>query len=647
METHSQQSFFDQAFWLSPTPQLIINAVDQSCLGWNQIFEELLTKPRKGQFWPELLPWADAVGLEQILDKVVGSDYFECPQVFIFDDDGEKKELEVVGSSLGDSSATVSHRVLSFRENSNRNRETILLQSVLQASASRIGRDYFDYCTETLCNAFEMDLGVISRLEKSKDQLPLRTVSIFCLNKGCLDEERYALSRSCAESIYLEKKPVRIQKDLGKLFPMEPFLKKDAFESFLGFPIFGSTGHVIGHLSLFSKSKRKQHSEIEDVFLQIFNSRIEAEVRRLEIESQLEAAKEEAIDASHSKTRFLAHISHELRTPLNAVLGYAQLLAGKPSLATEDQKMVADINRNGIHLMKLINDVLDMSQIEIGRIDVEFQDTNLAELNEDLGAVFNQNALQHPGGFTFDFDPELPGVIRTDKGKLRQILINLLSNAFKYSDGAAINYSVNYQRVPGTHPNIVFKVTDYGPGIPKDEQEKLFQPFERADNRRNAQTSGSGLGLSIAREFSRAMKGELMVDSNPGKSTCFTLILPVPQVVKKSKDTSWVTVKTRREDIGGTILVVDDTDASRDIARQLLQSKDFVVLEASNGREGAETCLLERPDLVLMDVRMPVMDGIQASRIIRENLGSQSPPIIGLTGDILKIRENLTEETCL
>lgn len=644
MEQPSLQSSFDQAFWLSPIPQLIIDSRNQTCLGWNQGFEQEYGKPEVGQLWPTLLRWADAIALEEILENVVKDDYFECPQVFIFDEEEGKKEIEISCSGLGESSENLGHRVLSFRENSNRNQETILLQSILQASASRIGRDYFDYCTETLCHAFDMDLGVISRLEPTQDRLPLRTTSIFSLTEGHLEEKRYQLSTSCAEPIYLTKEPVRIKNNLSKRYPKETFLEYLNFESFLGFPILGATGHVVGHLSLYSKSKRKQHSEIEEIFLHIFSSRIEAEVRRLDIESQLEAAKEEAIDASHSKTRFLAHISHELRTPLNAVLGYAQLLAEKPSLSPEDRNMVSDINRNGTHLMKLINDVLDMSQIEIGRIDIDLQDTNLAELNEDLGAVFNQTARQHPGGLTVDFDPNLPGIIRTDRGKLRQILINILSNAFKYSKGAPIHYSATFQRVAGAHPNIVFKVIDYGPGIPEDVQEKLFQPFERADNRTNAETSGSGLGLSIAREFSRAMKGELMVESTLGESTCFTLILPVPQVVKKSKDSSWVTVKARKELIGGTVLIVDDTDASRDIARQLLESRDFVVLEASDGREGADICLLERPDIVLMDIRMPIMDGIEASKLIRESLRSQSPPIIGLTGDILKIRDNFADE---
>ena len=613
-------------------------------MGWNQQFENEFTKPEFKQLWPELLPWADAVSLDEILTNVVRDEYFECPQVFIFDEDGEKKEIEVTGSGLGDTGALKGYRVLSFRENSNRNRETVLLQGILQASASRIGRDYFKYCLETLCNAFDVDLGIISRLERAEDQLPLRTISIFSLSEGHLEEKRYSLSDSCAQSVYMTREPFRVQDKLSERFPNEPFLKDFELESFLGFPIFGATGRVIGHLSLFSKRKRKQHSEVEEIFLHIFSSRIEAEVRRLDIELELEAAKEQAIEASHSKTRFLAHISHELRTPLNAVLGYAQLLAGKPSLSAADQSMVSDINRNGTHLMKLINDVLDMSQIEIGRIDIDLQDTNLAELNEDLGAVFNQTARQHPGGFTVEFSPDIPGIIRTDKGKLRQILINLLSNAFKYSKGAAIHYSVSYQKVTGGHPNLLFKVIDQGPGIPKEQQEKLFQPFERVDNRTNADTSGSGLGLSIAREFSRAMKGELMMESTPGESTCFTLILPVPKVVKRAKDSSWVTVKARKQVIGGTILVVDDTDASRDIARQLLESQDFVVLEASDGKEGAEICMLERPDLVLMDVRMPVMDGIESSRLIREKLRGQAPPIIGLTGDILKLRDDSTME---
>ena len=633
-------SITEEAFLLSPLPQIIIDQTTQRCLEFNQAFQELFGAIQPSKLWPEVLPWANPQDLEQVLEGVLKQDAFQCPNILLQTGE-EEQEFEISGSNP--STSDNSHRVLMFQVMTQQvSQESLLLQNAIGGTATRIGEDYLKYCIETLCEAFEMDLGLIAHTPHEADPGEAHTLAFFSPEEGHLPNTSCLLEESPCKDIYQISNHIYLSSELKEQFPN--FFPDENMIGYLGFPIHNSQREVVVHLSLMSRDPLSEPSETEAIFLHIFASRIEAEFERMEMETQLRLATEKAEFANRAKTRFLAHISHELRTPLNAVLGYSQILAGEPSLDEQQSQLVDGINRNGNHLLTLINDVLDMSQIETGKVEVHLQDTNIAELNEDLSAMFRPSIEKHEPGFIFEVDEKTPAIIKTDRDKLRQILANLLSNAFKYAQNGKIKYSVRFQTNPGKQSTIIFEVSDTGPGIAENDIDTLFQPFERLnqDGSKNS-ISGTGLGLSIARQFARVLKGELSVVSRVGVGTKFSLTLPVTSGVRPT-DTTWVRVKAQKSKLSGTVLVVDDNDSSRDIVNQVLTKEGLVVIEARNGQEGVNACIAERPTLVIMDVRMPVLNGPDASRAIREQLGEECPPIICLTGDVLDMNSDSVKE---
>ena len=373
----------------------------------------------------------------------------------------------------------------------------------------------------------------------------------------------------------------------------------------------------------------------------LWNQRLRAEVRRRRVveddlranQQHLEAAREEAErlsrqaeSANRTKGEFLASMSHEIRTPLNAVLGYAQMLARDPALGAGHRSAVATINRSGEHLLALITDILEMSRIEAGRSTCDAEDFDLPALLEDLRSLFLLRARDKGLALSVALAPGLPRYLRSDQRKLRQVLVNLLANAVKFTATGAITVSAEHAA-----GRLRVAVRDSGPGIAPDELAPLFQPFVQVGPGRG-RVGGSGLGLAISRGFARTLGGDLTVESVVGQGSTFTVTVPAAVVDQAER-----VVAARREVVGlapgqapPRVLVAEDHPDNQRLLCELLTGAGLEVRAVGDGAAAVAAARDWRPQLIWMDLDMPVQDGLQATRAIRALPGGQ-PVIIALT----------------
>ncbi len=342
---------------------------------------------------------------------------------------------------------------------------------------------------------------------------------------------------------------------------------------------------------------------------------------------QLEQALATAEAANRAKTVFLANMSHELRTPLNAILGFAQLLERDARIPDDARRSLATINRAGSHLLALINDVLEISRIEAGRTGVVRAAFDLAATLATVTEMTRPRAEAKGLVFTISHPDPLPNQVVGDGHHLRQVLINLLGNAIKYTDQGQV--SLNVSVLPAQ--TLRFEVGDTGPGIAPDEQGHLFQAFYQTRDG-IAKGEGTGLGLAISREFVRLMGGELILDSAPGKGSRFSFTLPLPATddVPLASNGHRV-VGLAAGQTSPRILVAEDHPDNQQVVTQLLEQVGCQVRIAQDGHEAIELFQSWRPQLILMDMRMPVMDGYAATRAIRALAGGDKLPIVALT----------------
>jgi signal transduction histidine kinase len=344
--------------------------------------------------------------------------------------------------------------------------------------------------------------------------------------------------------------------------------------------------------------------------------------------------------ASQAKSWFLANMSHELRTPLNAVLGYAQLLQMEPGLTQRQISGVDTIRKSGEHLLDLIDDVLDVARIESGKVELVAGPVDLQSLLSVVVDVVRVRAEQKGVRFVRETHGELPANVIGDEKRLRQILLNLLGNAVKFTDKGEVRFRV--VRVDRDDADDVdsgvllrFEVTDTGPGIAREDLETIFRPFEQVGDIRK-RSGGTGLGLTISRQLVRLMGGDIAVDSALGEGSRFGFELRLPT---RERLASCAPAKRAVTGYGGrrrTVLVVDDMAENRALMSALLGRLGFTVLEAENGVQGVDLARAAQPDLVVIDSVMPVMDGAQATRRLRDSSFVPSPPIIVVSASASK-----------
>jgi len=361
----------------------------------------------------------------------------------------------------------------------------------------------------------------------------------------------------------------------------------------------------------------------------------ELEVLVAQRTAELAKSKEMAESSNMAKSRFLSNMSHEIRTPMNAIIGFAYLL---------DDSLTSEIDKNNLkmiisgcsNLEILLNDIIDLSKIEAGKMHIKSEPLDIYAVFKQIEQIFASEISKKQLEFKTDISKNIPEKLLLDETRIRQILFNLIGNAVKFTKHGYIKLSVNYH---WENNNLIISIEDTGIGIPLESQQTVFEAFTQQDDSSTRKFGGTGLGLAISSRLVEMMDGTITLKSEPDKGSIFTITLPClsdPRLPKKLELEKRITNLKSIVFEESSILIADDIEFNREVTTAYLGSQNFCFFEAKNGKEAVDLAVKNNPDIILMDTDMPVMNGYEATRILKSNKKTNHIHIIAVTGSILK-----------
>ncbi len=478
-----------------------------------------------------------------------------------------------------------------------------------------------------------LEIGIISQVEGDDYQ-----VLYHQSPAGLLEEKQHFKLSDTYCVLTLQADDVLYMTDVEhSQHAQHPCYREMGLSSYIGAPLYVK-GRIFGTVNFSSQQVRVDHFNIFDIeFIRLLSRWVSSVLEREQDASDLRQAKLDAETANRAKSAFLANMSHELRTPLNAILGYAQWLKKHPALPDELQDSIKIIGNSGDHLLKLISDVLDFSKIEAERLELTPNELYVPGFIQDIEQLFHLRAKESK--LSFDCYPsfpqlstlDIPTLVEVDEKRLRQVLLNLLSNAFKFTQDGSVQLHLHYH-----DEYLCFKVQDTGRGLSLSEQSLIFEPFRQL----NPQDciGGTGLGLPITRRLVQMMGGELTVESQPDVGSVFEFCVRVTVLQHQSAHLPSLPEQriTGYQGIRRKVLVVDDVANNLSLLTDWLMPLGFMVIQAGSGKEALQQAARHQPDVILLDLLMPEMDGFECARLLRQEEVTTDACIIGVSASVLE-----------
>lgn len=412
-------------------------------------------------------------------------------------------------------------------------------------------------------------------------------------------------------------------------------LEPQGIKSLITLPIIDKE-KLLGFVGFDSVNEFHRYSEKERKLLFVFAQILANLKRRSELETNLILEKEKANSANRAKSEFLANMSHEIRTPMNHILGFSEVMLNTTT-DSKQKNYLSTILNSGKTLLSLINDILDLSKIEAGKLDISLDPIDLRNIIEDIRLLFEQKVKEKGLKFEVEIDGNMPTTILLDEIRIRQIILNLVGNAIKFTHNGKVKVKTTIINITETDLDLDLSIIDTGIGISQEDYNKIFESFSQQSGQDNRKYGGTGLGLAITKRLTELMNGKISLESKINEGSNFTIhftnLKYNNEIIECDNEYNWEVESI--DFTGSKILIVDDVKQNRDLVKSYLENYNLVFLEAENGEMAIEIAKLQMPDFIFMDIRMPGINGYDATKVIKSLYTTAHIPIVALTASTL------------